>query len=452
MDLPQQRLFSNKSLVTLIVPIMLERVLALLVGLVDSLMVSSVGQAAISGVSLVVNISSMLLNLTSALAAGGGIVASQFIGAGKKVDAKRAAGHLMTMTVGTSVLVMILCLIFNRQLLQLFFGRVEADVMEASVVYFFYIATSFPFLALYDAGAVILRANGNSKVSFYVSLLRNAVNIVGNAICIYGLGMGVEGVAIPTAISRVVGAVSIMLVVFSKKQAFRPSWKDIIHIRPKLMGSMVRVGLPTGVENSLFQLGRLLTLSMISGFGTYQIVANSSAAGLCNVVVSIIGSFRLASMTVIGQCVGARDEQQIRENYRKLMIGGYVVHGVAAVLFVIFRYPLIGLYDSLEPAAIDMTAKLMCIHLLPAIVLYAPSFMVSGPLRAANDSAFVMWVSILSMAVFRLTLAQILCVELGWGAIGIWCAMVVDWVCRSICFLLRWHIGSWKKKCGLCKA
>jgi len=280
-------------------------------------------------------------------------------------------------------------------------------------------------------------------------LLRNAVNIAGNAICIYGLGMGVEGVAIPTALCRVVGAVAVMLVVMNKKQAMRPDWKDIFHISPRLMGRMTRVGLPTALESSMFQLGRVFTLSMISGFGTYQIAANSTAGALTNFAVIITTTTRIASLTVIGQCVGAQDPEQIKVNFRKLMIVSYIAHAVFAALTVIFRVPLIHLYDKLEPQTVELAAELLCIHLIPAIFLYPLSFFISGPLRAANDSAFPMWVSILSMAIFRLTLAQILCVNLGMGAPGVWWAMIVDWVCRSICFTWRWYSGTWKKKCGL---
>ena len=449
MDLPRKPLFTNKQLIALVIPIFMEQMLGILVGLVDGLMVSSVGEAAISGVSLVGNVSTVLLNLATSLAAGGAIVASQFLGAGRKRDAQRAMGHLLTMTVGAGVIVMTLCLLFNRPLLTLFFGHVEKDVMDTSVNYFAWLSLSYPFLTMITAGAAILRVKRNTKVSFYVSIIRNVVNIIGNAILIYWCKMGAEGAAIATAISRVVGAATILMVVFGKKQEMRPTWSDIFHIDFKLMARVTRVGLPTGIENSMFQLGRLLTLSMISGFGTFQIAANTTAGALTNIVVTISTATRTALLTVIGQCVGARDNDQIQQNYRKGLIFGYIAHGVGAILFVVFRYQLLGLYDSLEPDTIALAAKLMCIHLIPAIFLYPVAFQIPSCLRAANDSAFVMWVSILSMAIFRLTLAWLLCVHFGWGAPGVYAAMVVDWVCRSICYWWRWHSGAWKKKCGL---
>ena len=449
MELPRQQLFSNKKLVALILPLFLEQMLGTLVGMVDGIMVSSVGESAISAVSLVGNISAVMLNLFAALATGGSIVTSQLIGAGRKEDSRRSAGQVITMTVAVSAMLGLGCLLFSRPLLHLVFSDVEKQVMDDSVTYFFYDALSYPFLALCSAGAAIMRANGNSKVTFYVSMLRNAVNVAGNAICIYGLKLGVEGVAIPTALCRVVGAVAIMLVVMGKKQPLRPSFKDIFHIDRRLMGRMLRVGLPTAFENSLFQLGRVMTLSMITGFGTYQIAANSTANTLTGLVITITTTFRIASMTVIGQCVGARDEKQIKENYKKLMVAEYICNAVAAIAMILARRQLLGLYTGLSAKSVELAAELICIHLGVGIFLYPLSFLITGPLRAGNDSAFPMWVSILSMAIFRLTLAQILCVQLGWGAPGVWWAMIVDWVCRSVCFTWRWHGGYWKKKCGL---
>lgn len=449
MELPRTRLFTNKALITLLIPLFMEQLLGTLVGMVDGIMVSSVGEAAISAVNLVGNISAVMLNLFAALATGGSIVTSQLIGAGDISKARRSAGQVITMTVAVSSILALLCCLFNRPLLTLVFGKVDTDVMNNAVHYFYYNAISFPFLAICSAGAAIMRAQGNSRVAFYVSLLRNAVNIGGNAICIFGLGMGVEGVGIPTALCRVVGAIAIMLVVMNKKQKLRPAASDIFHLNPKLMGRVLRIGLPTAFENSLFQLGRVMTLSMITGFGTYQIAANSTAGTLCSLVICFTTAYRMASMTVVGQCVGARDLTQIREYTKKLLIAEYITNAALSIIMILLRYQLLGLYAKLSPQTVALAAELICINLGVSIFLYPLAFFLTGPLRAANDSIFPMWVSIISMALFRLTLAQILCVNLGWGAKGVWWAMTVDWLCRSICFTWRWFSGGWKKKCNL---
>lgn len=449
MEQPRRSMFTTRSLILLMLPIMGETLLSQLVGMVDGIMVSSVGEVAISAVSLVTNFSAVIINLLSALSSGGSIVTSQLIGARKENEARRSAGQVITMSALFGIVISILCICFNRPLLHLVFGKIEASVLDDAVIYFFYDAASYPLLALCAAGGAVLRSKGDSKSMFYISLLRNAVNIAGNAICIYGLKMGVAGVAIPTALSRLVGAVILMYLVLRKKQTMRPDKKDIFHINPKLMGKMLRIGFPTAIENSIFQLGRLMTLSMISGFGTAQIAANSTSGALTGLVITFSAAIRIGAMNVIGQCVGAHDEVQIKTNFRKLFIMSYISNGIAAIAMLFLRKQLIGLYTGLSPEAAILAGELICIHLIPGLLLYIPSFYIGSPLRAANDGAFCMWVSVLSMVIFRLTLAQILCVNLGMGAKGVYIAMVTDWICRSICFVWRWYSGAWKKKCGL---
>lgn len=449
MELPRRSLFTTRSLILLTIPIIAESLLTQLVGMVDGVMVSSVGEVAISAVSLVNNVSAVIINLLTALAGGGSIVTSQLIGANKTKEAKRSTGQVITMTFMTATIIGMLSLIFSRPLLKLIFGQVEQAVMDDAVTYLFYDALSYPLLALCAAAGAIQRSKGETKTMLYVSLLRNAVNIAGNAICIYGFKMGVAGVAIPTALSRLIGAAILMPLVMRKSTPLRPDPKDIFHINPRLMRKMLRVGLPTAVENSMFQLGRLLTLSMISGFGTVHIAANSTSGALTGLVVIFSGAVRLAAMNVIGQCVGTGDEKQIKLNFRRLLIMCYIAHCTAAIIAILLRYPLVGLYTGLSAETAELTVELMLIHLIPSLLLYTPSFFIAVPLRAANDSAYCMVISILSMIIFRLTLAQILCVNMGMGAKGVYFAMVTDWVCRSICFIVRWYCGAWKKKCGL---
>lgn len=449
MEQPRRCLFTTRSLILLMVPIMAETLLTQLVGMVDGIMVSSVGEVAISAVSLVTNFSAVIINLLTALASGGSIVTSQLLGSRNDKEAKHSTGQIITMTTLFTLFVSTLCLVLNRRLLLLFFGHVEEAVLKDAVTYFTYDAASYPLLALCAAGGAILRAQGDSKTMFYISILRNAINVAGNAICIHVFHMGVSGVAIPTALSRLAGAVILMLLIARKSQPLRPEAKDIFHINRKLMGKMLKIGLPNAIENSMFQLGRLMTLSMISGFTTAQIAANATSSSLCSLVVTFSAAVRTGSVNVIGHCVGAHDEQQIKQNFRKLLIMCYLSNGVAAITMLLLHKPMIGLYTGLSPEAAKLTAELMFIHLIPGLLLYTPSFYIASPLRAANDGAYCMLVSIFSMVIFRLSLAQILCVNLGMGAKGVSYAMVADWVCRSVCFIWRWYSGAWKRKCGL---
>ena len=449
MDLSRQQLFTNKALVRLVLPLLLESAFGILVSVVDSIMVSSVGEAAISGVSLVGNISGILLNFALSLAGGGAVVTSQLLGAGKKQEACRSAGQLITMTTGVSLLITAFCLLFSRQLLQLFFGSIEQTVMDAAVTYFFYNAISFPFLALCSSGTAIFRSRGNSKMSLYISLLRNVVNVSGNAICIYGLKMGVEGVAIPTALSCLIGAVVIMGAAFSPKEEVRPAMRDVFSVHPGLMKRIARIGLPSAFGNCFHQFGRVLMLSMITGFGTTQIAANATANSITGFVIICTTSFSTAAITVIGQCVGAGDAQQLKLNFKKLMVSSYLLFSLASLVVYLLRYPIIGLYDSLSPETVELTAQLLFIYLIFGVVLHPLAFAMPGCLQATNNSAYTMWVNTVAMLGFRMAAAWLLCIHFDMGAVGVWIAMGIDWTVRAVCFSWFWFTGRWKTKCGM---
>jgi len=449
MNVQSKELFSNRKLISMLLPVILESVMASLVTMIDGVMVSSVGEAAISGVALIGNLNGVMVQLFACLSAGGAIVTSQFIGARKMDSAQRSTGQLLLMTLSVSSLVMVFALLFARPVLMFCFGKTEPEVMDNAVVYFKILALSYPFLALRGAGGAIFRSSGNTKVSLYVSMIVNAVNIAGNAICIYGLKMGVEGVAIPTLVSRMTGAGTIMLMMGRSKKIVRPAWRDMTHIHKQIIAKIFRLGVPTALEGSIFQLGKVGTLSMISGFGTYQIAANSIGMTLGYFSGIPADAAATVAMTVVGQCVGAKDLEQVRRNSRKLLLWTHLCTAVVAAIMILLRYQLLGLYASLSPEGVELTANLMLLYLGFAPFLYPPSFFIRGPLRAANDSAYTMWVGVGSMLVVRVGLAYILCVMMEMGAIGVWIAMVADWAARSFFYGMRWFRGKWKSKCGL---
>mgnify|MGYP002517960089 CR=1 FL=1 len=442
----QERLFSDKQLVRLIIPLVIEQALAIFVGMCDGVMVSAVGEAAISGVSLVDLLNSVILVLFAALATGGAVVTSQYLGARLEEKARRSAGQLVLMTIVLGCMMMALCLIFSRGLLKLFFGSIDAEVMDAALIYLRITALSFPFIALYNAGAAIFRSVGNSKVSMKVSLLMNAINVGGNALCILVLKMGVAGVAIPTLVSRAVAAVIIMMLASRKNQELYLERGAMYPVDRGMMGSILRIGIPSACENSFFQFGRLLVVSMIALFGTTQTSANAVANTLDGIGIIIGQAMGLAMVTVVGQSVGAGDKKQATLYAKKLVTWSYLSMGVVNLLVIVFVDSFIGLYHSLSPQTIQLTRTLVWLHAGFAILLWPASFVLPNALRAANDVKFTMWVGIGSMLLFRVCGSWILCVQLGWGAIGVWIAMILDWVCRVCFFLTRSFSGKWLSK------
>lgn len=318
----KERLFTNRQLLTLLWPLIIEQMLEILVGMADTVMVSSVGEAAISGVSLVDMINQLIITLFGALATGGAVVTSQHLGAKRPEDAAKSAGQLVGLSAILGVGVAAFCLITRTAQLRLFFGTITDEVMQACLTYFTITALSFPFLALYNAGAAIFRSTGNSAVSMKVSVIVNGINFCGNALCVFVLKMGVAGVAVPTLISRAVGACIILALAARQGYQLRITPQSVTRFESRTVKSILYIGIPSAFENSLFQLGRVLVVSMISLFGTVHISANAVANNLDAIGCIVGNAMGLAMITVIGRCIGAQDFEQTKYYTKKLLLWG----------------------------------------------------------------------------------------------------------------------------------
>lgn len=443
----EERLFTNRQLIRLLWPLIIEQALAVLVGMADTVMVSSVGEAAISGVSLVDMINNLIINVFAALATGGAVVTSQFLGARKPEQASRSAGQLVTLSALLGVAVAAFCLFLRTPMLRLFFGSIDDSVMREALIYFTITGLSYPFLALYNAGAAIFRSTGNSAISMKVSVFMNLTNIVGNALCVYVLRMGTAGVAVPTLVSRALGAVIILyLAAAHHDNPARITWDGVRHLQPAMARNILYIGIPSAMENSLFQLGRVLVVSMISLFGTVHISANAVANNLDSMGCIVGQAMGLAMITVVGRCVGAGDLRQAGYFAKKLLLWDYLVQGVSNGLVLFFLPQLLGMY-TLSEETWQLAWLLVMIHAGSGVLLWPASFVLPNALRAANDVKFTMFISIFSMMTWRLGFSYILCVQMGMGAVGVWIAMVVDWIFRVLCFVLRFATGAWKKHC-----
>ena len=393
-----KELFPNAALKKLILPLVIEQVLAITVGLADTMMVSSVGEAAVSGVSLVDMLNVLIINIFSALATGGAVVVAQLLGARKNDRACDASKQLYLVVTVIALIISTLVMLF--------------------------------------------RAQGNSRISMLIAGLINIVNLIGNSLFIFVFKWGVGGAALSSVLSRGTAAVAITILLLNPEhtvslrrgQRFRPD-KELIR-------RILQIGVPNGLENSLFQLGRVLVVSMISLFGTTQITANALANNLDAVAVIPGQAMSLAMITVIGQCIGSGDEPQTRRMAKKLMVITYAVTA-STCLVTIACTPLILKIYSVSAEALALGMTLIMIHNGCAIFLWPTSFAMPNILRAANDVRYPMVCSIISMLGLRLVAGYILAVHFGMGAIGIWIAMIGDWLCRSICFFLRLKSGKW---------
>ena len=443
----ENRLFSKKDLRKLIIPLILEQTLAITVGMADTMMISSAGEAAVSGVSLVDMFNNLIISVLAALATGGAVVTSQCIGAGRREEACRSARQLVfteaAITIGISVLV----LLFHRQILGLFFGQIEADVMQNAIIYLIISVFSFPLLAVYDSCAALYRSMGNAQITLKISLLMNVINVVGNAIGVYVLKLGVAGVAIPSLVSRgVAGVVLFTLLhnpdnlVFLTREKFK--------VDATIVKRILFIGIPSGIENGIFQLGRVLVVSIIAAFGTSQIAANGVANSLDSMGCIVGQAMSLAMITVIGRCVGAGEEGQVRYYTKKLLGETYFYTAVINSIILLLLPWILQIYGLGEETT-RLSYILVMIHDGMAIFLWPASFVVPNMLRACNDVKYTMVVSIFSMITFRIGFSYVFGVHMGWMAVGVWAAMVIDWVFRVLCFVGRYLAGTWRKKCGL---
>lgn len=436
-------LFSNRELANLIGPLVIEQLLAVFVGMADSIMVANVGEAAVSGVSLVDNIMILIINIFAALATGGAVVAGQYIGRKDEKSACKAATQLVWFVSLSAVAIMILVYLGKDIILNQVFGHITAEVKGHADIYLLIVTASIPFIALYNGGAAIFRAMGNSQVSMRVSLLMNAINVTGNAILVFGLRIGTAGVAIPTLISRMVAAIVITVLLCNQTRILHIERTLKIRFDGRMIRKILAIGVPNGLENSMFQLGKILVLSLVSTFGTYAIAANavSNAIALFQILPGM--AISLAITTVISQCVGANDYEQVHYYLKKLLAIIYVAM-VGTVALIFLALPLIlKAYNLSDQTAAEAT-NIIHFHGISAMIIWPLSFALPAAYRAAGDAKACMYTSIVSMWIFRIGFSYLVGKYMGLGVFGVWVAMVIDWVVRAICFIIRYFNGKWK--------
>ena len=469
--------FDKKYLIALVLPLVIEQVLAVTVGMADMIMVSGAGDTAVSGVSLVNTISNLLIYIFNALATGGAVVAAQALGAKKKKTGQIVANQLVLICLIVSVVISAVCIVFDRAILTLIYGKVEQAVMDQAVTYFFITGFSFPFIAVYDGASSLLRSMGKASISLFVSAIMNGLNILFNAIFVFGYNMGIAGVGYGTLISRVVAGIVVVFILRNEKydlhidKYFRFGWDG------QIIGKILRIGIPSGIDNGMFQIGKLFTQSLITSYGTAAIAANATGSTIELLATIPAAAMGLALTTVVGQCVGAGDYQSVKEYSWKLMKWAYVMLWGLNIV-IIFMTPTIASWYNLSAEASNCASWLTCprtrLFMTPTIaswynlsaeadhlariliwyhsaccmVMWPAAWTLPSILRAAGDVKFVMVSSIIIMWVFRIGLAYViggLMQPMGLGVWGVWIAMTIDWFARCVCNAWRLKSGKWKR-------
>ena len=439
---PEGYLYSNKALLYLFIPLLVEYALEFFVGLADSIMVASLGEAAISGVSLVDFLMQLLIFSFSALATGGAVVAGQYLGDRQLDKAQNSATQLVWFSTILSIILMIVVVLLRQILIGVLFGQIEADVWHNADMYLYIVALSIPFIAIYNAGAAIFRTTNDATLPMKIMLVCDVLNILGNAYCIYFLGWDVRGVAIPTVISRVVAAIAVMY--FAVDEDYKLHIKRTFRHRfdTKILKKVLQVGIPYGIENGLFQLGRVLVLSLVSTFGTMAIAANS--VGYAIGIFSVLPGFaiNLGLTAIISNCVGANDYDQARYYNKKCLILVFISHIIINLIIFAILPMVLGIYN-LSAETARMTTEMVIWHGIFAIVIWPLSFTIPATFRGAGDSKSVMYISLAVMFTCRIALSYVIADWMGIGVFGTWIAMFIDWYVRAGIYIYRYFSNKW---------
>ena len=442
----EEILFTNTELFRMLGPFILSFALSLLVGMLDTLMVSSVGDAAVSGVSLVDNVMQLAVFVFSAFGTGGSVIAGQYLGDRQDKKAGECTEQLLRLSAAVSVGIAFLILLSRKVIIGGFFGSVTADVSREAYIYLLITVFSLPGMAVYESACAAIRVLGDSRSLLQISLVMNAVNLAGNALLIYGFHMGTAGAAWPTLFSRLLAAFLAVIYLRNPGHRIRLSGKRPAGFQSSLILRILKTGIPNGIENGVFQLGKLIVLRIITLSGTAAIAANAVAIILTNIISLPGWGANNVALAVITRCIGKKDTEQAIYYKRFLTVLTYGMFACWTAAIWLAAPSLLQLFGNLSPEARSIAFTMVTIHAIGTILTWVPSFLWPAVLRASGDVNFVMAVSIFSMFLCRVGGAWLLAVKGNLGAAGVWIAMDLDWICRAVCFGLRWKSGKWKSK------
>lgn len=442
--LSEKKLFTNKNLFKLFLPLIIEQFLEYLVGLVDSIMVAHVGEASVSGVSLVDFVMALLISIFSALSTGGAVIAGQYLGKKQINEAKEASNQLVWFTGIISFVIMILIYIGKSFILNGLFGNISDEVKREADTYLTITAISIPFLALYNAGAAIFRTMGNSKLPMKIMLAMNIAHAVGNAILIYGFHFGIEGVAIPTLISRILAAIIIIVMALNTK--------NIVHINKSfkykfnllMIKKILGIGIPYGLENGLFFFGRIIVLGLVASFGTASIAANAVSGTIVMFQVLPGMAIGLGLTVIIARCVGAGEIEQAKYYTKKVLKIVYITQLVSCAIVLALLPNILNIYHLSESATL-MAYKNVWWHGVVMVLIWPLAYTLPITFRASGDAKFPMIVGVLAMFLCRIAMAYLLCNHFNMGMFGTWVAMFIDWIVKSILFVQRYTNEKWTR-------
>jgi len=411
----------------------------------DTIMVASVGETAVSAVGLVDSLNMLLINIFAAMSVGASVVISQYIGSRDRKTANLVASQSILASVLLAGVIMIVCLLLGDKMLVMLFGQSEQAILSNASTYFLLSAISYPFLAIHGTSSAIFRSTRNARITMYVSILMNFINICGNALLIYGFGLGVAGAAISTLTSRIIGATIMIYLLLDEKRIINLKGVFPIKIRFDILKKVFSIGIPAGTESVIFQFGKVLTQNYVTGFGTAAITANTVTNSLFTLTSMPGIALNLAIVTIVGQCVGAGKYKEAKSYAIKIVLGGTIALAFTNGLLYLFSGPALSLY-KISPDTVTIVKTLILYNCIAQPLFWAFAFITPSALRGSGDAKYTMLVSISTMWIFRVGFGYILAVVWGYGVVGVWVAMFVDWIFRALFFIGRFMSNKWMTK------
>ena len=445
----QYTLYSNRDLINLIVPLILENALFITVGMADGMMVAYLGEASVSAVSMINLLNAFLNNIFLAISVGGIVTASQCLGRKDRSGACRIAGQTIFVEVIIATIIAIFVLVFKRRLLSLIFGALEPAVMESCITYLSITTLATPFIGLVSACNSMFRTQNKSKISLMNSIQNNFINIAGNAILIFVFKLGVAGAAYATLGARVLTSLVAFYRLTSPQYEIYFNIHEKFHLSLSIIKKILYIGIPTSIENSMFTFGRVLTAGLVARYGTQETAAFAVATHIDAFALLVGIGMGTAIVAVVGRCVGAGIEAQLKYYIKKMMLWAHIGHAGNAILVLALAPFILGIYSKLKPETIHLVWTLLLIHICFGVFLWPSSFTFPGALRAMNDVKYTMCASLTSMFLIRLGLSYVLAPIVHSGVIAVWIAMVCDWVVRIAFFYGRFFSGAWRKTAKL---
>lgn len=450
MPLPVDKtLYSRGELLHLLIPLVLEQMLYVAVGVADTMMIASFGEDSVSGVALVDSVNLVIAVFFAAMATGGAVVTAQYLGGKKYPQARASAKQLILVALLVSFLMVPVMYVFRGWLFRVIFGRIPLEVYQKGMIYFRITVFTYPLMSLYMAVAALFRVMNRTTISMWGALAMNIINIAGNWLLLFVVKMGVAGVAYATFFSRLVSVLFLCILLTNRSQELWVTFWEKVRLDWKLIGRILYIGIPSGIENVLFQAGRLFTTGIVALFGTTQIAAYAVALTFSTISTMFGGAFGLGMITVIGRSVGTGSEQTMRYYTRKMMKYAYVSNAVWNLLLFFILPFVLNRYTSLGVETRQLVWTLIWLFAAVGSLVWPMSFVFPQALRSANDVRFVMFISVASMVFIRVGAAVFLAKVFHVGVMGVWCAMFADWVVRTILFSLRWKSNRWLKKAAL---